>query len=407
MVSGADRVARLGSLTGKVFRELEPRKLAELTSSLVKVPSVNPPGDEKELAHFIADWFEKRGFDCTMTEAVPGRPNVEVRLDGNTEPPYKTLVFNGHTDVVPAGSDWIHDPFGGQIEGNRVYGRGAADMKGGLAAMMVTLEALKSEAVNNFRGSIIFHAVADEETGGRRGTYHMVKRGLKANFGIIGEPSDMRICCAHKGNVTFEVTTHGKAAHASQPENGVNAITMMMHILNTLQGYSDRIKSSHKHPLLGWPTVNVGAISGGIKSNVVPDRCWIAAERRVVPPETIESVQYEIESLLKNLKDRVVDLVFDLEFVHSTGASQISGEEEVVRGLLASLCDVTGKTDAQPQGFMATCDAYFMNSVGGIPTAIFGPGHLKDIHSPDEYVDVSELEVCAKIYALTALRLVT
>jgi len=154
----------LDGLMDKVFRELEPRKLAELTSSLVKFPSVNPPGEEKEVAHFIVDWFEKRGFSCTMTEAATGRPNVEVRLEGNAEPNTKTLVFNGHTDVVPAGSDWTHDPFGGEIVDGRVYGRGAADMKGGLAAMMVTLEALKCKAVDKLSGSIILHAVVDEET---------------------------------------------------------------------------------------------------------------------------------------------------------------------------------------------------------------------------------------------------
>lgn len=394
----------------EVLQAIDSKKIAELTRSLVKIPSLNPPGDEKDLAEFIASWFDKRHFDFVLTGAVANRPNVEIRFEGEGETApnegKKTLLFNGHTDVVPAGSNWVHDPFGGEIENGRVYGRGSADMKGGLATMMISLEALRSKAKNKLRGSAIFDAVVGEEICCPYGTYHMVKRGLRADFAIVGEPTDMAICSAHKGNITYEITTHGKAAHASVPHTGINAILKMQKIIGALEDYGEKIKEEYSHPLLGPPTVNLGVINGGVKSNVVPDRCWVSGERRIVPPQSVESAKSEVIQLLDDLARQDKELVYSVEFTQEIGASEIKGGEDGVRAILGAYGKVMN-SEKPPTlaGFVASCDAYFLNSIAQIPTVIFGPGSIRNIHTHDEYVEVQELEACGKIYALTALSL--
>ncbi len=398
-------------LESTMLKQIEPMKLADLTRSLVQIPSVNPPGEEKQVAEFIASWFDKRHFDYVLTEATKDRPNVEVKLSGEESEEgrsgrKKTLVFNGHTDVVPVGSDWIHEPFGGDIEDGRVYGRGSGDMKGGLAAMMTVLELLKaSGATKHLFGSIVFDAVVAEEISGPFGTYHMVKRGLTADFAVVGEPTDMTICTAHKGNITFEITTHGKAAHASVPQFGLNAIMEMQKVISALEEYRLQLPAKVNHPLLGSPTLNIGVISGGIKSNVVPDKCMIAAERRVVPPETLEDAKMEVQTLLWNLASQEQNLKYDLVFKQQTGPSELQNGRDGLEAVLSSFKQVTGKYNAKPAGLRASCDAYFLSAFAKIPTVIFGPGSLGNIHNHDEYVEIEELEIAAKVYALTALRL--
>ena len=403
-------------MNGKVLEAIETilggidaNKIANLTSSLVKIPSVNPPGREKGVAEFVASWFEARGFDVDLVGAEKDRPNVMVRLSGpqpgaGNQSLGKTFILNGHMDVVPEGSGWSRDPFGGSIEGSRVYGRGSADMKGGLACMMVTLEEIKKSAVlDSLGGSIVFTAVADEEVGGPIGTSYLVReKGLKGDFAVVGEPTSMNVCTAHKGDITFEVSTRGKSAHASVPQLGVNAIMKMNEIISSLSLYSKQLEQRPAHPLLGRPTLNIGVVSGGTKSNVVPDRCTISAERRVLPSETLDGVKAEIEKVLAGVKYEDRSLDYELNFKVLMGPSELRDGKEGLQSILASLERMSGKKDSKPVGFLATCDAYFLTSFGEIPTVIFGPGNLSDIHKPDEYVEIADLEMAAKVYALTA-----
>lgn len=395
--------------TRTVLERIDGNKIADLTSSLVKIPSVNPPGKEKDVAEYIASWFERRGFDVELVEAAEDRPNVMVTLadrprGGGDERVGRSFILNGHMDVVPEGSGWTRDPFGGTIEGGRVYGRGSADMKGGLASMMVALEEIKkSNILESLGGSIVFTAVVDEEIGGPIGTSHLVReKGLRGDFAVIGEPTSMKVCTANKGDITFDVSTRGKAAHASEPQLGVNAILKMNEIISGFVEYSKRLEQTPPHPLLGRPTVNVGTINGGSKSNVVPDRCTISAERRVLPSETMEGAKAEIENLLATLKSKDGSLVYELNFKFLVGPSELRNGEVALQSVLASLEKISGGRAPAPVGFSATCDAYFLTFFGKIPTVIFGPGNLSDIHKPDEFVEIAELEAAAKVYALTA-----
>ena len=400
MSSGA-----FGQLESQMASALSGDEVAELAKSLIRIPSVNPPGKEKEVAEFTASWFEKRGFDCEIRSKDPIRPNVVVRLEGGAGGrPGPSLLFNTHMDVVPVGEGWTHPPFDPVKEDRRLFGRGSCDTKGGMAAMMLAMDVLRSRAKERRSRTLTFQCVADEETGGSSGSSFLARDGTRADFGIVAEPTDLAVCTAHKGDITFELTTKGSAAHASLPKEGHSAIADMNRAISELLDYGKQIQTKVNHPLLGSPTVNVGVISGGLKSNIIPDRCWIAAERRVVPPEEVDQCKKEIESLFTGLKATQPGFDFDLQFINATGASEVSGEHKGVKTLLSVLHDLKAKSPAQPVGFTATCDAYFLNKLAGVPTVIIGPGSLSRAHTRDEYVDVEELGTAAKAYAWTALR---
>lgn len=389
-------------LVSRVMSSIERSSLVELARDLVKIPSVNPPGEEMAVADFISSWFEKKGnYLITDLEIAPNRPNILVR----TGDPYgRRIIFNGHMDVVPAGEGWSFDPFGGEIKGTRMYGRGVADMKGALAAMMIAMDTLNREAADYLKGSITLVAVVDEEKGGFFGTNQVVKNGISADFAIVGEPTGLRVASAHKGNLTFEITTFGRSAHASMPKNGVNAIFKMCKVISELERYAEKLETFQPHPLLGLPTFNVGTINGGVKSNVVPQTCSITAERRLIIPETIDEVKSEIVSILKRVANVDPELKYELKFLEEVGPSQMVDGKIFLDKVIESLSYIR-KKDIEQIGFEATCDAYYFNTIAKIPTIILGPGSIKDIHKPDESIEVRELFDAAKLYALIALNL--
>src|SRR5579885_858317 len=357
-------------LVSRIMSSIERSPLVDLTRDLVKIPSVNPPGEEMAVADFISSWFEKRGsYLITELEVAPNRPNILVRSGDSYG---RNIIFNGHMDVVPAGEGWSFDPFGGEIKGNRMYGRGVADMKGALAAMMIAMDTLNREASDYLKGSITLAAVVDEEKGGFFGSNQVVK--------------------------------NGKSAHASMPKNGVNAVLKMCTVISELKKYAEKLETLQPHPLLGLPTFNVGTINGGVKSNVVPQTCSITAERRLVIPETINEVKNEIASILNSVAKSDPELRYELKFLEEVGPSQMMDGKLYLDKVLESLSYIGKREDAQI-GFEATCDAYYFNTIAKIPTIILGPGSIKDIHKPDESIEVRELFDAAKLYALIALNL--
>jgi acetylornithine deacetylase len=390
------------ALVSRVLSSIDFSSLVDLTRDLVKIPSVNPPGEEKDVADFISSWFERRGnYHITEVEVAPNRPNVLVRM-GDTAG--RKIIFNGHMDVVPPGEGWSFDPFEAVVRGDRMYGRGVADMKGALAAMMIAIDAINNVAADSLNGSITLAAVVDEEKGGFFGTNQIVKKGISADFAIIGEPTGLKVASAHKGNLTFEITTFGKSAHASMPKNGVNAVLKMCNVICEFNRYAEKLESFQPHPLLGLPTFNVGTINGGVKSNVVPQTCKITAERRLIIPETIKEVKEEIVSTLTNLAKNDPELKYELRFLEEVGPSEMKDGGIFLDKVFESLNYLNRNNDGQI-GFEATCDAYYFNNIANIPTIIVGPGSINDIHKPDESIEIGELFDAAKLYALIALRL--
>jgi acetylornithine deacetylase/succinyl-diaminopimelate desuccinylase family protein len=373
-------------------------EVVELTSRLVQLPSVNPPGDEGPVAEHLRDWLAANGIEARLEEVEAGRPN----LIASVGPRQGThLLYNGHTDVVPPGEGWSLDPFSGRIQEGRVYGRGANDMKGAVAAMAVALKAL-IRVEGDLGGRVTLTAVVGEEVNGL-GTRALVKAGVKADFAVVGEPTELAICPAHKGNLTLKIEAHGRSAHASTPHEGVNAIMGMVKLAAKIEQYGERIRAL-THPLLGTPTVNIGVIRGGTKSNIVPDYCVLHLDRRLVPPEDCDRALEEVKGLVAEVAQEDPRLRFNVEVMNCTGPSELKGGEQGLRALKEAITAVLGRP-AETRPFVATCDAYHLNHGAGIPTVIMGPGSIDRAHIIDEYIGIEELHLATKIYLQTALNL--
>lgn len=388
-------------LQQKVLAAIDPGEVAGLLAKLVQFPSVNPPGEEKAIAEFLADYMQQRGLEAELEESLPGRPSALGTLAGSAGKP--TLIFNGHIDVVPATEGWSFDPFAGILKDGRVYGRGSADMKGGVAAM-VTAAAVVRRAGVPLRGTLKLLCAADEESG-EAGTRTALARGLRGDFAIVPEPTSLQPVIAHKGVIHFAVTTRGVTAHGSTPELGLNAIEKMCEVVSALDNYKGDL-ATKTHRLVGPATINIGTITGGVKTNVVPDYCRMTVDRRILPGETVAEAKREMEAVIEKARQKDADLQVQLAVEVETAPMEIADNEPVVEALQRVGRQVLGR--AVPIGsWPATSDAGVMVSRGGIPTVIFGPGDINMAHKPDEWVDLGEVVQATRIFALTIVDLLT
>jgi acetylornithine deacetylase/succinyl-diaminopimelate desuccinylase family protein len=373
-----------------------------LVQEMVRIPSVNPPGDERLMVEFLDKRLGGMGAQVETWDVHPGRPDLVATFKGTGERP--CLVFNGHTDVVPPGSGWTALPYGGNIRDRRIYGRGATDMKGGIAAMIMAMDAMRKVGVS-LRGTLKIAAVADEEET-QAGTRVMVERGLEADFGIVGEPTELVPVIAHKGDFYFDITTRGKAFHGSMPDKGINAIRKMVKVIDAIDELAERLQD-RVHPVVGPPTINVGTIHGGTLTCIVPDTCTIQADRRVTPSEEKEAVIQEMRDLLEHLRQDDPEFVAEMEMPVLALPMEIKPDEPIVKTLRWATEAVTGK-DPGVGGWSATCDANYLVNDAHIPTVIFGPGSIAgQAHKPDEYIEIEELMQGTRVYALTLLELLT
>jgi acetylornithine deacetylase len=374
--------------------------LVRLTGDLVRFPSVTPPGTEEAIAGFLAERFRSRGLVAELQEVAPGRFNAIGRLGPAGGRPH--LVLNGHLDVMPAGDGWSLPPFEPTLREGRLYGRGSADMKGGLAALICAVDAVAAARVP-LTGTITLAAVADEE-GYQAGTRRFVESAGPADFGIVAEPTSLRPATAQKGDVYLEVTTRGRSAHASVPEAGHNAIEDMGLILAGLEELRVAFGRRSAHPLLGRPTLSVGTISGGTVTPVVPDHCRITIDRRVLPGEDMSALAGEVEELIARLRASHPRLDATVRVLWAFPPSEIAADDPVVHAVQEATRQVAGIWPA-PFGLTGTTDANLMIDPGGISTVIFGPGDLAVCHRPNEFVPIDELVAACKIYVGAILRL--
>ena len=379
------------ALLGAVERE----DILKLTQELVAIPSPNPPGKEKEVALYLADLFREMGLKVEMKEVYPDRPNVIAVWDSGRPGP--TVILNGHMDVIPPGDGWTMEPYSGKIVDGRLYGRGSTDMKGGLAVMIMALKTVMSSGLE-VEGRVMVTAVIGEEAD-QAGTRRLVEEGIEADYAIITEPTELKPVIAHKGNLYYRITTVGKAAHGSVPHLGVNAIEKMCTVIRGLHEVGEGLTKKRSHPLLGHPTLSVGTIQGGLETCVVPSRCTITVDRRVIPGEPVEEADEELEELLDRLRGSDPQLHVELSRFLTAPAMEISPQEKVVISVRRAIEAVTGK-DPGFHGLSGTCDANYLVNVAGIPTVIFGPGSVSLAHQPDEYVEIEELVEATQILAL-------
>jgi acetylornithine deacetylase/succinyl-diaminopimelate desuccinylase len=371
-----------------------PDDVLAFSRALIAAPSENPGGTEDRAAEVASEILADLDAAPTIVRSDRGRPNVVGAVGLGRGP---SLAWNGHLDVVPAGDPqtWTHDPWAGDVVDGRLIGRGSIDMKGAIAAALAAVAALRRAGVE-LAGSVTFHLVADEEVGGIDGTKVLREQGLLVQDAcVVGEPSELRLGLAQRGGAWFTAIARGRAAHGSQPHLGVNAITSMARFLLRLpEAVPDR-----EHPLVGRPTVNAALIAGGSGPNVVPDRCEVDIDRRIVPGETDpDAVREPFVRLLDRLKSEHAEIDIEVELREWTDAAEAAPDSVIASIAREAVAAETGRPVGEV-GFTGITDARFYLNDAGIPTVILGPGSLSQAHTANESVAVDDLVTAARIYA--------
>ncbi|MCL7383405.1 MAG: M20 family metallopeptidase [Thaumarchaeota archaeon] len=362
--------------------------IVELASKLIRINSENPPGREFDAASFVADELAKIGMKTVIDKFEDSRANV-VGVYGE-ENQHPSIMLNTHLDTVPAGDreKWSFPPFSGEVRENRICGRGAVDAKGVLASFLGALKELADKGWP-IKGRVVLAAVADEEVEGK-GTKKLVARGLRTDYAIVGEPTSLNVCIAHKGRVVVQVDFHGRSAHASKPSRGRNAIYYASKFVEKIQ----KMKFTEKHNLLEHPTCTVTLIRGGVKDNIIPDNCTVTLDLRILPSMKLNQTLKKLKNLIE--KD-VSKKDYHIRIVNYVPPAETSPSNALVKTALDTVTEVIGKKIGV-RGFPATCDMSFLVNQARIPTIILGPGRIEYAHVVDESISVSELVKASQIY---------
>jgi acetylornithine deacetylase/succinyl-diaminopimelate desuccinylase family protein len=370
-------------------------RVVALTQELVQIPTVNPPGMTKETCDVVARELTGAGFAVAYVEETAGFVNVIGEHVFSEDGP--TLVFNGHLDVVPLGDsegEWTHHPWGAEVEQGKLYGRGSLDMKGAVSAVIVAAQdAVASGA--GLRGRLVITAVADEEQGGGRGTGVLARQGLVEGDGaVVVEPGDGGIVTAHRGLCFVHLTTHGRSAHASQPDDGINAVQIMVDVLVAMR----TLELTHTpHAVFGGPSIVPGTtVHGGHKANVIPDTCTALMDIRTVPGMDSESVRGEIAAHAAAHGIDADQLTIDIASWGEPGETDDDAR-------IVSVCSDAFAAEfghaPEIRSMPAYTDGGWLSNIAGIPTVMaFGPGGIAGCHIVDECVDIDELERYTRIY---------
>jgi acetylornithine deacetylase len=383
-------IPRHGTITGM------ERELVELTSRLVEIDSVNPdlvPGGagEAEAAAFVAEWAGSEGLHVEALEATPGRPSVLVRSRASGDGP--TLLLCGHLDTV--GVEGMRDPHRPRVEGDRLHGRGAYDMKAGVAAALM---ACREAARVGLPGQVVVAAVADEEHASI-GVQEAL-RSVTADAAVVTEPTELEVAIAHKGFAWLEIEVDGRAAHGSRPHLGVDAIVKAGPVLTAL-GRLDEALGDSPHRLVGRGSVHASTIGGGSELSTYPDRCTIGLERRTLPGEDGAAVEREITALLEECRREDPELEARSRTLLVRDPFEIGEDEPVVAAVREASAEVLG-SPAPLSGASYWADSAFI-AAAGIPTVLFGPSG-DGAHAVEEWVSIPDTVAVARTLVGVARR---
>ncbi|HNT24049.1 MAG TPA: ArgE/DapE family deacylase [Anaerolineales bacterium] len=366
-----------------------------LLSQLIAINSVNPSlvlggAGEAEIAAFIARWLEDAGLEVTLHDTAPNRSNVVGIVRGSGSG--KTLLLNGHMDTVGLAS--MPNPLQPQVRDGRLYGRGAYDMKGGLAACMLAAAAVRQM---HLRGDLILQAVVDEEYAGA-GTTTLAPL-YRADGAIIAEPTDQQLVVAHKGYAWLEVETIGVAAHGSRPDLGVDAIVKMAPVLAGIEALQQRLQAQPAHPLLGHASLHASLIQGGHELATYPERCVLTVERRTLPGETPAGVEAEMQAILRQQGQADPAFKAEMRMGMSRPPLETPQDAAVVQVVQRAAAGVFGRPP-ELAGVSYWTDAATLWAAG-IPSLLLGPCG-GGAHAAEEWVDLESVAACTEIYIETA-----
>lgn len=358
---------------------------------------------ETGVAKYIHNFFQKEGIDSELVHVADGRFNVIARLKGSGEG--KSLLLTGHTDTVPPYD--MDDPYCLKIKEGKLYGRGVVDMKGPLACMAYSLVAIKRANIK-LNGDLLFAGVIDEEEKSL-GTIDLIERGIKADAAIVGEPSNLDICVAHRGLEWFELQFIGKAVHGGNQDKGINAILKASNFIQRVEEKLMPKINMETHPLIGKSSMNYGTIMGGTQPSTVAGECTLKIDRRWVPgvkySDVIKQYQNIIDELSNEDKDFTCYIKVMDESVMKEGYVHEAMETDVKHPIVSITRDMTeGVWGKSPEitYFPAWSDGGLLNTYANIPTIIFGPGGLESAHSKDEHLDIDQVLPAVLIYGLVA-----
>ena len=373
---------------------IDRQRVTSVLTDLVKIESINPelvPGGSGELnaARYVADFLQAAGVEARLQEVGRGRFNAVGTLPGRGGG--RSLMFNGHLDTV--GVAGMAEPYSARLADGRLYGRGAQDMKGGLAAALVAVEALSR--AESLRGDVMVAAVADEEFQSA-GTRALLGDGVRADAAIVMEPTAMEVVVAHKGFAWAEVETQGRAAHGSRPEEGLDAIVFMGRVLGEIEKLQARLAAAPAHPQLGHGSVHASLVAGGQELSSYPARCKLSLERRLLPGEDAETLDRELGEALARLSAQ------DPRFgaTRTLGYSALALETPQDAPIARTLADCARRMVGPEVKFGAQSfwtDAALL-SEAGIPSVLFGPSGA-GLHSAVEYVSLEDVARCAETFA--------
>lgn len=411
----------LGPITRMTNNRNDLIDLLALLALLVQTPSVNPMGQdvagpdylEKRLTETLSTVFDSLGFSYARQEVLPGRSNIFARIDG-TVPPEKggeLILLDAHQDTVPVEGMTV-EPFGAKIESGRMYGRGACDTKASMAAMIHAMVRLQKDPIER-RPTVVLACTVNEECG-FSGVIELIRAvtdsvnddddiSIKTykkilprlpDLVLVGEPTELRPVVAHKGSARWEIHTHGRSAHSSAPDEGENAIYRMARVVSALEKYqAEVVPTLAYHPLCGRPTLSVGTIHGGTGVNLVPERCAITVDRRVVPGESpIETYRHAIDYL------KAVGLNQPwIEYVPGMFSTPLTDNlsRPVVERLAAATEGVARVADPIGVSYGTNASWY---ADQGVPAVVFGPGSIHQAHTCDEWVELAQVEQAAEIF---------
>lgn len=390
----------------QVFEEFEEDEVVKLLSEMIRIPGHKEiKWQEERMANYIYSFFQKENVeDLELNYIEENRPNITAVMpgEGNGE----SLMLNGHLDTIPPYSMVVpaYDPI---IKDGYISGRGAVDMKGGLAAMMLAMALIKRAGIK-LKGDLYFSGVIDQEQRSF-GAVNLVEKGFEADYAIVGEPTNLKICRAHKGMEWIKIIVKGKSAHGSTPDKGINPIYHACRIAQEIETFNQELEE-RVHELVGHPTINVGVMTGGDDPNIVPSVSCLEMDRRYTPDEERKIIYQEIKKILARLN--TIHSEYQTEIVSMDDRICPLGNQpldtgknnRLITALQKSVKEFSGE-EAKITAFRGWSDAALFSRKLGITSVVFGPGLSENCHAADESLEISQLVKAVKMYAATIINL--